>query len=310
MPLDSQCQKLLELIKQLGGPDLSEMDVATARALREQQKLPPGPAADVSERRIPGPGGDLAIRSYRPLDAKAPAPLGALVYFHGGGFVLGSLDSHDAVCRQLAVDAGCAVFSVDYGLAPENKFPRAVLDAFEATRWVHAHAAELGIDAARVAVGGDSAGAALATAVAMLAKREGGPALAFQLLLYPVTDLRSVDTPSYLENANGYFLTRSAMVWFREHYLARLEDRDDPLASPLASSDLGGLPPALLITAEYDPLRDEGEAYARALQAAGVPCTLTRYDGAIHAFASMYAYIDLGRAALNESAAALRAAVG
>ena len=169
------------------------MDVATARALREQQKLPPGPAADVSERRIPGPGGDLAIRSYRPLDAKAA--LGALVYFHGGGFVLGSLDSHDAVCRQLAVDAGCAVFSVDYGLAPENKFPRAVLDAFEATRWVHGHAAELGIDAARIAVGGDSAGAALATAVAMLAKREGAPALAFQLLLYPVTARACRSTP-------------------------------------------------------------------------------------------------------------------
>jgi acetyl esterase len=307
MPLDPQCKTLLDLIKQLGSPDLSVMEVADARALRERQKLPPGPTADVRDHRMPGAAGDVALRVYR-----APGtlgPLGALVYFHGGGFVLGSIESHDAVCRQLAVDSGCAVISVEYRLAPEHKFPSAVDDALAATRFVHDNARELAIDPERIAVGGDSAGATLATAVAMLA-RHAGPALAFQLLIYPVADLRSIDTPSYLENAEGYYLTRSAMAWFRDHYLSCLEDRDDPRASPLACAELQGLPPALVITAEYDPLRDEGEAYARALVAAGVPCTLTRYDGAIHAFVSMYPYLDVGRAALREASAALRNAVG
>jgi acetyl esterase len=308
MPLDPQCKKVLELLEQLGDRDLSEMEVDAARAMRDQRKVPPGPPADVADHRIPGPAGELPVRAYRPQGATGA--LGALVYFHGGGFVLGSIESHDAICRQLAVDAGCAVFSVDYRLAPEHKFPAAVDDAFAATQWVREHAAKLGVDPARLAVGGDSAGGNLAAAVALLAKRHGGPALAFQLLLYPVADLRSIDTPSYLENAKGYFLTRSGMVWFREHYLARLEDRHDPLASPLACSDLSGLPPALVITAEYDPLRDEAEALARLLQAAGVPCTLTRYDGAIHAFISMYAFLDCGRAALREATGALRAAIG
>jgi len=307
MALDHQCKTLLELIAQLGNPDLSKMEVAQARALREQQKLPPGPETVVRDHTIPGPGGELPVREYRPLDA-APT-LGGVVYFHGGGFVLGSIDSHDALCRQIAVDSGCAVFSVEYRLAPEHKFPCGLEDAYVATRWLHAHADDLGVDPKRIAVGGDSAGAALATAVAMMARRDGGPALAFQLLLYPVTDLRSFDTPSYAQNADGYYLTASGMVWFRDHYFAKVEQRSDPLASPLACTDLRGLPPALVITAEYDPLRDEAEAYARALQAADVPCTLSRYDGAIHAFVSMYAYLDVGKAALRESVAALRSAI-
>jgi acetyl esterase len=305
MPLDAQCRKFLDLIEALGAPDLSEMEPAAARALREQQKLPPGPDTFVRDHAIPGPsGGTLAVREYRPHGAQAV--LGALVYFHGGGFVLGSIESHDAVCRQIAVDAGCAVFSVEYRLAPEHKFPGAVDDAYAATCWVRESATSLGVDAARIAVGGDSAGGALATAVAILAKQNGGPSLVFQLLLYPVTDLRTLDTPSHLENAKGYFLTRSAMFWFRDHYLASIEDRENPLVSPLACTDLRGLPPALVITAEYDPLRDEAESYARALSEAGVPCKLTRYDGAVHAFVSMYIYLDLGRAALAESTAALR----
>jgi len=307
MPLDHQCKTLLELIAQQGMPDLSLMEVADARAVRERQKLPPGPATQVRDHSIAGPGGPLAIREYRPLDATGT--LSALVYFHGGGFVLGSLDSHDALCRQLTVDSGCAVLSVDYRLAPEHKFPRGVDDAYAATCWALDNAAALAIDPKRLAVGGDSAGGALATAVAILAKRRSGPSLAFQLLLYPVTDLRSFDTPSYAENATGYFLTGSAMEWFRDHYLASIADRSDPLASPLGCDELQGLPPALVITAEYDPLRDEAEAYARALQAAGVPCTLTRYDGAIHAFMSMYAYLEVGRAAVREAAAALRKAI-
>lgn len=308
MPLDDQCKTLLELIAQQGNPDLSQMEVAAARAMRERQKLPPGPATDVREHRVSGPGGALPVREYRPPDA--PKVLGALVYFHGGGFVLGSIDGHDALCRQLAVDAGCAVFSVDYRLAPEHKFPSAVDDAYIATRWVCERAEKLGVDPQRIAVGGDSAGATLATAVALSAQRESGPLLVFQLLFYPITDLRSFDTPSYIENATGYFLTRDAMHWFRDHYVATVEERSHPLASPLACTDLHDLPPALIITAEFDPLRDEGEAYAHALEAADVRCTLTRYDGAIHGFASMYAYLDLGRAAVREAAAALRTAIG
>ena len=308
MPLDAQCRKFLDLIEALGAPDLSEMEPAAARALREQQKLPPGPDTFVRDHELPGPGGGtLAVREYRPHGA-APV-LGALVYFHGGGFVLGSIDSHDALCRQIAVDAGCAVFSVDYRLAPEHKFPGAVDDAYTATCWVRESAQALGVDPERIAVGGDSAGGALATAVAIVAKQKGGPSLVFQLLLYPVTDLRTLDTPSHLENAKGYYLTRSAMFWFRDHYLSCVEDRAHVLASPLACTDLRGLPPALIITAEYDPLRDEAEAYARALDAAGVPCKLTRYDGAVHAFVSMYFYLDLGRSALAESTTALRAAL-
>ncbi len=308
MPLDPQCRSLLELIKQLGSPDLSTMDVVEARAMRDRQKLPPGPAADVRDHRITGPSGELALRAYRPPGASGT--LGALVYFHGGGFVLGSIESHDALCRQLAVDSACAVFSVEYRLAPEHKFPSAVDDARCATRWVHAHASELAIDPSRIAIGGDSAGATLATAVARLAVQEGDPPLAFQLLIYPVTDLRSLDTPSYIENAEGYYLTRKAMAWFRDHYLSCVEDRDDPRASPLACSELAGLPPAHVITAEMDPLRDEAEAYARALQSAGVACTLKRYDGAIHAFVSLYPYLDIGRTAVRELSAVLRAAVG
>ena len=306
MPLDAQCRKFLDLIEALGAPDLSEMEPAAARALRDQQKLPPGPDTFVRDHSLPGPGGGvLAVREYRPHGAQPV--LGALVYFHGGGFVLGSIESHDALCRQIAVDAGCAVFSVGYRLAPEHKFPGAVDDAYAATCWAREYAAALGIDPERIAVGGDSAGGALAAAAAILAKRNGGPSLVFQLLLYPVTDLRTLDTPSHLENAKGYFLTRSAMFWFRDHYLSCIEDRANPLASPLACADLSGLPPALVVTAEYDPLRDEAEAYAQALTAAGVACKLKRFDGAVHAFVSMYYYMDLGRAALAESAAALRA---
>jgi acetyl esterase len=308
MALDSQCRMLLDVIAQQGNPQLSAMRVADARAMREAQKLPPGPATDVRDHSIAGPGGALPIREYRPIGAKQT--IGALVYFHGGGFVLGSIESHDAVCRQLAVDTGCAVFSVEYRLAPEHKFPSGIDDAVAATRWAHEHAAKLDIDPRRIAVGGDSAGAALATAVAIIAKREAGPAIAFQLLLYPVTDLRSFDTPSYKENAEGYYLTLASMVWFRDHYLSSVEQRSEPLASPLGCTELHGLPPALVITAEHDPLRDEGEAYARALQAAGVRCKLTRYDGAIHAFVSMYAYLDVGKAALGEAAAAVREAIG
>jgi acetyl esterase len=308
MPVDPQIQKVLELLAQLNTPDLSTLDVASARSLGQERRLPPGPDADVRDYVIAAPGGELPVRRYRPHDAAGP--LGALVYFHGGGFVLGSIDGHDALCRQLCVSARCAVFSVEYRLAPEHKFPAGVDDAFAAVKWVHASAGELDVDPSRIAIGGDSAGACLATVAAGLARQHGGPPLVMQVLFYPVTDLRSMDTPSYLENADGYFLTRADMLWFREQYLTSLQERASPLCSPLASTDLAGLPPALVITAEYDPLRDEGEAYARALEAAGVKVVLQRYDGMIHAFTSMYPFIERGRASIEQAAAELRAVFG
>lgn len=308
MALDPECKMLLDVIAQMGLPDMTELEPAAARAMREQERLPPGPETQVREHTIAGPAGPIKIREYRPIGATGT--LGALVYFHGGGFVLCSIDSHDALCRQLTVDAGCAVFSVEYRLAPEHKFPACMDDCYAATVWAFDQASALNIDPKRIAVGGDSAGGAIATAVAIMAKRKGAPAIAFQLLIYPVTDLRSMDTPSYIENGEGYFLTAKQMAWFRRHYLASEADRSNPLASPLACTELRGLPPALVITAEYDPLRDEAEAYARALQAAGVTCTLKRYDGAIHAFMSMYGYLQCGRTAIREAADALRAAIG
>jgi acetyl esterase len=201
------------------------------------------------------------------------------------------------------------VASVDYRRAPEHKYPVAAEDAFAATRWIAAHAAHLGLEARRLAVGGDSAGGNLAAAVTLMARERGGPPLGFQLLVYPVT-CHGFDTPSYRECADGYLLTRDGMRWFWGHYLGRAEEGGQPHASPLLAPDLAGLPPALVITAEYDPLRDEGEAYAARLREAGVSVTLTRYPGMIHGFFRMLNFVDQARAARDESAAALRKALG
>jgi acetyl esterase len=306
--LDPQARMVLDYLAQQGEPDLSTLSPEAARALARKRPLPPGPDADVRELTMPLGAAELRARAYRPRDAHGG--LGGLVYFHGGGFVVGDLDGHDALCRQLAVDARCAVVSVDYRLAPEHKFPSAVDDAYAATCWVHEHAEELGIDHARLAVGGDSAGAALATAVARLAKERRNPALVFQLLIYPVTDLRSFDTPSYTENATGMFLTRDTMQWFAQHYVRNDADRSDPRASPLCATNLIGVPPALIITAEHDPLRDEGEAYAELLKRSHNEVTLTRYPGMIHGFVSMYAFVDQGRVALTQCAQALAKVLG
>ena len=308
MALDAQSQAVCDYLKQSGVQDCNVVGVEVARAQRARNRLPPGPATKVSNRTIDGPGGALPIRVYHPEQG---GHSGALVYFHGGGFALGDLVGHDAVCKPLCVDARCVVVSVDYRLAPEHKFPAAVEDAFAATRWVHAHASELDFDPAKLAVGGDSAGANLAAVVSMLARQRGGPALAFQLLVYPVTDLRTFDRPSALENAEGKLLSRADMIWFAAQYTRDARDYADPLVSPLAApaSELRGLPPARVITAEHDPLRDEGEAYADALRAAGNAVQLTRYAGTIHGFLSLYAIVDQGRAAMGESAAALAAAL-
>jgi acetyl esterase len=260
----------------------------------------------VEDRTIPGPAGEIPVRVYRP---NAGDGLPVVVYFHGGGWVCGSLKTHDNVCRSLANGVGAVVVSVDYRMAPEDKFPAAVDDAFAATQWVHEHAAELGVDAARLAVAGDSAGGNLAAVVSLLARDAGGPPIAFQLLVYPVTD-HEFTSRSMEENAEGYFLTRGDMQWFFSHYLRSDADGDDPRVSPIRASDLRNLPPALVITAEYDPLRDQGKAYAEALRAAGNEVEAVSYDGMFHGFFGMDAMIDVAKVALDDAADALRRHLG
>ncbi len=308
MPLDPQAKLLLDQMASMGTPPLQAMSVPEARAFIDSMRAFTGdvePVAHVEDLTIPGPAGAISARLYRPA-ASGPLPL--LVYFHGGGWVIGGLESHDGLCRTLANAAGCAVLAIDYRLAPEHKFPAAVDDCYAAAAWAVANAATLGADPTRVAVGGDSAGGNLTAVVTQLARDRKGPPLRFQLLIYPATDA-GYDTPSYHENATGYFLELEGMRWFYDHYLGGDADRADPRASPLRATDLRGLPPALVITAEFDPLRDEGEAYAARLRDADVPVTLTRYDGMIHGFFGMGPLLDQGKRAVAEAAAALRAAL-
>ena len=260
----------------------------------------------VEDRTIPGPAGEIPVRIYRP---SAATGLPVLVYFHGGGWVICDLETHDPTCRAISNGADCVVVSVDYRLAPEHKFPAAADDAYAATAWVAAHASELGADASRVAVGGDSAGGNLTAAVALMARDRGGPPLAFQVLIYPVLDLAS-ESASRKENGEGYFLTAAGMTWYEEQYLRDDADRKNVLASPLLADDLAGLPPALVVTAEYDPLRDEGEAYGRRLNEAGVPATVSRYDGMFHGFLAFAGALDGATRAQGEVFAALRTAFG
>lgn len=305
MSLEPQAQAFLEQLAAAGAPPLHELSVAEARQvivelLRTQGD--PEPVGAVAERMIPGAGGEMPTRIYIPYGT---GPFPVLVYFHGGGWVIGNLEAYDATCRALTNAAGCLVVAMEYRLAPEHKFPAAPEDCYAATCWVAANAAAIGGDPRRIAVGGDSAGGNLATVVAQRARDHGGPALVYQLLVYPVTNY-GYDTASYRENADGYLLTRDAMVWFWNHYLRSAADGDNPLASPLRANDLRGLPPAMVLTAEFDPLRDEGETYAMRLQEAGVPVTLKRYAGTIHGFFSLGAVLDQGKQAIADAAAALR----
>src|SRR5580658_4651852 len=281
--LHPEARVLLEMMDAQEAPPLESMDPAEARASRlEPMKMvggQPEALGRVEDLSIPGPGGDLPVRLYA---SEHGGLRPALVYFHGGGFVFGNLDTHDAVCRALAKESGAVVIAVDYRLAPEHKFPAAVDDSYAATVWVAANAQRLGINAQRIAVGGDSAGGNLATVVAMRCRDAGGPALAAQVLIYPVTDVSSFETGSHRELGEGYFLTRAGMEWFTGHYLASADHKRHPEASPLLAPNLRSLPPALVITAEFDPLRDEGEAYGKRLQDAGVPVTISRYPGMIH----------------------------
>ena len=308
MPLDPQAKALMNQIESANGPKLHTLEPAEARRLTSQMfRVPPERAekvARVEDRKIPGPGSEIPIRVYTP---EGTGPFPVLVFFHGGGWVICGLDSHDGPCRALTNKAGCVTVSVDYRLAPENKFPAGVEDCFAATRWVAEHAKELNADANRLAVGGDSAGGNFSAVVAQLARDAGGPRIAFQLLIYPATEAE-LDTYSHKTFTN-YFLTRDDIVYFWNHYLRSAADRKDPRVAPALAKSFKGLPPALIITAEFDPLRDEGESYGEKLRAAGVPVTVTRYEGMIHGFVSMYDVLDKGKLALEESAQALRKAL-
>ena len=307
MPLDPQAQRVIDAMAAL---NLKPVESSTPDEARESIRIRTaalGPFEDVAavaDHRLPVAGGEITVRAYSP---GGPGPHPALVYYHGGGWVIGDLYTHDGLCRSLTNAARCAVLSVDYRLAPESKYPVPAEDSYAALRWVAANAARLGIDPRRIAVGGDSAGGNLATVVALMARERGGPALVHQVLIYPVTD-HDLTTPSYLENATGYLLTREGMRWFWSHYLARESQGREPYASPLRAPSLAGLPSALVITAEYDPLRDEGEVYAARLRDAGVPVTITRYAGMFHGFVRMTRILDKARTALDEIAGSLQKA--
>ena len=311
--LDPQAKALLERVATAGRPALHTLSPPDAReeyrrSRKALQSDPPEVAA-VENLSIPGPHGPIGARVYRARGTQPPELLPVLVYFHGGGYTVGDLDTHDVVCRTLANEARCAVASIDYRLAPEYKFPVAVDDCVAATRWVAAHAGKLRIDADRVAVGGDSAGGNLATVTALIVRDQGHPKLTYQLLIYPGTHPPH-RTASAERLAKGYLLTRELINYFRSNYVRGPEDFNDWRCSPLIAPDVSRLPPALILTAGYDPLVDEGKAYADRLAAAGVPVTYKCYEGMVHGFVIMGGVLDAANAALTECGAALAQAFG
>jgi acetyl esterase len=301
--LDDDAARVIAFIAASGAPDLASLTPAELRAYYANVPAMPGPEAhEVRDLRVAGAEGEIGARLYRPSAAEG---LPILVWFHGGGWVLGDLRSADWVCRELCMQAGCVVLSVDYRLAPEHPFPAGPEDAFASVRWAATHAAEIGGDAARISVGGDSAGGALAAVCCLLAKARGGPAIAGQLLIYPGTD-HDLSRPSASEFADGPFLTRDAMVWLRKHYLGADGDLSDPRASPALAPDHTGLPPACVLTAEIDPIRDAGEVYATILAHAGVLTTMKRYNGIFHGFFTMGPSMAKTREAVADAARFLR----
>jgi acetyl esterase len=308
MALAPEIRALLDGQAASGRPPLQEQSVAQARAFHDQDAaaLNGGAVAvaDVADRTVPGPAGALPVRVYTP-EGEAPFPI--VVFFHGGGWVVGTLDSYDPLCRSLAAATPAVVVSVDYRLAPEHRWPAAVEDAYAATLWASRNAAALGGAQHRLAVAGDSAGGNLAAVVALGARDRGGPAIAFQLLVYPALDAAG-DTASWRQHADGFQLTAAGMRWYWDHYLGRA-DGTAPDASPLRAAFLGGLPPALVVGAEHDILRDEGEAYAARLREAGVEATATRQEGMVHGFLRWRAVTPTADHALQEAAAALRSAL-
>lgn len=317
MPLNPKIEQVLDMIAHAKRPQLHELTPQQARASYEKSapilEIASAPMFAIEDLRVPTrDGATIRARLYQPVEPSWAEPAPALVYYHGGGFTVGSVDTHDALCRMLARDGRCTVLSVDYRLAPEYKFPTAVEDAFDALTWLHAHAAEYGIDAERLAVGGDSAGGTLATVCAVLA-RDAGIKLALQLLIYPGTTGYQL-TDSHSRLANGFLLSGDTIQWFFDQYVRDKSDRDDwrfaPLDGTRGAPDFGGLAPAWIATAEYDPLSDEGDAYAEKLRAAGNRVTLKRYPGMIHEFFKMGGYVAEVAEAHADAAAALRVAFG
>lgn len=307
MAYDPQVQALLDELIASARPSSKSLPLDQGRRSFAEllaSLMATAEVAAVEDHGIPGPTGDMRIRIYRPVRSER---LPVVVYFHGGGWVFGDVETHDGVCRQLAGASRALVVSVDYRRPPESRFPEPVDDCYAATRWVYEHAATIGADATRLAVAGDSSGGNLAAATALKARDSGGPPIVFQLLLFPAT-AAAFSTPSYAEFADDAFLSRDEMLWYWDKYLASKADAGHPYASPLYAESLAGLPPALVITCEYDPLRDDGERYAARLQAAGVATTVTRYAGMIHGFMLMGAKIDAARLAFDQAGRALQAA--
>jgi acetyl esterase len=310
--LHPQAQALLRLMEEKGVPPTHTLSPADARRFYRERRTftqpDPPEVASVRDLEARGRAGPIPLRSYRPLGAAADAVLPVLVYYHGGGWVIGDLDTHDVLCRQLCGLSRCAVVAVDYRLAPEHRFPAAVDDAIAAARWVHDQAAALKVDPARIAVGGDSAGGNLAAVVALAARDAGDLPLAFQLLIYPATDQRR-GAPSHTSNGQGYLLTKDSMDYYHDHYVADAAQDTDWRASPLLHANHAGLPPAFVLTAGYDPLRDEGMQYADALSAAGTRATLVNFERQIHGFLPMGRVLDEADVAVQLCASQLATAL-
>lgn len=310
--LHPETRRLLRRIEAAGAPPLHSLTPDAARVAYRDRCLvtqPSPPAVALSRQlAIPGPGGPIALRLYRPAGSQRTQALPALIYFHGGGWVVGDLDTHDPLCRELTNGSGCAVVAVDYRLAPEHRFPAAMDDALAALKWVAENAAALSIDPGRLALGGDSAGGNLAGVTALAARECGGPALLFQLLIYPVTDMRRV-APSHQANGHGYLLTSDALAYCYGQYVGDEERFVDWTASPLLHRDHSNLPPALVLTAGFDPLRDEGAQYAQRLSEAGNRATLICFERQIHGFITMGEIIDEAGVAVQLCAAQLKASL-
>jgi acetyl esterase len=307
MPIDPQVESLLGEMAALGGPPIHELSVAEARTVAEGMIALAGDpieVAAVDNITIPADGAEIGARVYTP-EGVGPHPV--VMFFHGGGWVICSLDTHDNVARAICRGAEAMVVSVDYRMAPEHRFPTAAHDCFAATKWVAENAASLGGDAGRLAVCGDSAGGNLSAVVSQMARDAGGPPIAYAALIYPAVDMTRKGG-SLDENSSGYFLEKDGMEWFMNHYITDAE-KADVLASPLLHTNLAGLPDTFIATCEYDPLRDEGEAYGDALRANGVHVENKRYEGLIHGAANMTGVLDAGRQLVSDVAAHLRAAL-